>query len=83
MVRLGGIRYQIEDGKNGFLVSSVKEAADRIVRLVKDKRLNRTMGKRAKETVRKNFLLTRSVERYLDLFGSFKTSYTLMKKGPG
>jgi trehalose synthase len=80
---VGGIRYQIEDGKNGFLVSSVKEAADRIVRLVKDKRLNRTMGKRAKETVRKNFLLTRSVERYLDLFGSFKTSYTLMKKGPG
>jgi trehalose synthase len=77
---VGGIRYQIEDGKNGFLVSSVQEAADRIVRLVKDKKLNRTMGKRAKETVRKNFLLTSSVERYLDLFGSFKTSYTLMKK---
>jgi len=77
---VGGIRYQIEDGKNGFLVSSVKEAADRIVRLVKDKKLNRSMGKRAKETVRKNYLLTSSVERYLDLFGSFKTSYTLMKK---
>ncbi|MDX1814985.1 MAG: glycosyltransferase [Thermodesulfobacteriota bacterium] len=77
---VGGIRYQIEDGKNGFLVSSVQEAADRIVRLVKDKKLNRTMGKRAKETVRKNYLLTSSVERYLDLFGSFKTSYTLMKK---
>ena len=77
---VGGIRYQIEDGKNGFLVSSVKEAADRIVRLVKDKKLNRSMGKRAKETVRKNYLLTRSVERYLDLFGSFKTSYTLVKK---
>lgn len=77
---VGGIRYQIEDGKNGFLVSSVKEAADRIVRLVKDKKLNRSMGKRAKETVRKNYLLTSSVERYLDLFGSFKTSYTLVKK---
>jgi trehalose synthase len=77
---VGGIRYQIEDGKNGFLVSSVKEAADRIVRLVKDKKLNRSMGKRAKETVRKNYLLTSSVERYMDLFGSFKTSYTLVKK---
>jgi len=77
---VGGIRYQIQDGKNGFLVSSVKEAADRIVRLVKDKKLNRSMGKRAKETVRKNYLLIRSVERYLDLFGSFKTSYTLVKK---
>jgi trehalose synthase len=80
---VGGICYQIEDGENGFLVSSVKEAADRIVRLVKDKKLNRTMGKRAKETVRKNYLLTSSVERYLDLFGSFKTSYTLVKKTPG
>ena len=76
---VGGIRYQIEDGKNGFLVSSVKDAADRIVRLIKDKKLNRTMGKRARETVRKNYLLTRSVERYLDLFGSFETSYKLVK----
>ncbi len=78
---VGGIRYQIEDGVNGFLVSSVKEAADRIVRLIKDRRLNRTMGKRAKESVRRNYLLSRSVEKYLDLFGSFETSYTLVKKG--
>jgi len=33
---VGGIRYQIEDGVNGFLVSSIEEAAERIVRLVKD-----------------------------------------------
>ncbi len=78
---VGGIRYQIEDGVNGFLVSSVREAADRIVRLIKDRRLNRTMGKRAKESVRRNYLLSRSVEKYLDLFGSFETSYTLVKKG--
>jgi trehalose synthase len=77
---VGGIRYQIEDGKNGFLVSSVTDAAERIVRLIKDRKLNRTMGKRGRETVRKNYLLTSSVERYLDLFGSFETSYTLGKK---
>ncbi len=77
---VGGIRYQIEDGKNGFLVSSVKEAAARIVRLIKDRKLNRTMGERAKETVRRKFLLTSSVERYLDLFGSFETSYRFVKK---
>ncbi len=76
---VGGIRYQIEDGKNGFLVSSVKEAAARIVRLIKDRRLNKTMGERARETVRRNYLLTRSVERYLDLFGSFETSYRYVK----
>jgi trehalose synthase len=77
---VGGIRYQIQDGKNGFLVSNVTDAAERIVRLIKDRKLNRTMGKRARETVRKNYLLTSSVERYLDLFGSFETSYSLVKK---
>ena len=78
--KVGGIRYQIQDGKNGFLVSSVKEAAEKIVLLVKDGKFKKRMGERARETVRKNFLLTSSVERYLDLFGSFETAYTLAKK---
>jgi trehalose synthase len=73
--KVGGIRYQIRDGKNGFLVSSVKEAAERIVLLVKNGKLKKAMGERARETVRKNFLLTSSVERYLDLIGSFETTY--------
>jgi trehalose synthase len=74
---VGGIRYQIEDGINGFLVSSVEEAADRIVQLVKDERLRDQMGKKAQETVRKNFLLTRYLEQYLDLFNSFETDFRL------
>jgi trehalose synthase len=77
---VGGIRYQIRDGKNGFLVSSVEEAAKRIVTLVKDRKLCRSMGEKARETVRSNFLLTGSVERYLDLFGSFETSYKLVRR---
>jgi len=71
----GGIRYQIEDGENGFLVSSIDEAADRIVTLLKDEGLAREMGRKAKETVRKRFLLTRLLEDYLDLFAGFKTEY--------
>src|SRR5215475_11285531 len=35
--KVGGIRHQIEDGMNGFLVSSVEEAAARLVQLIKDK----------------------------------------------
>lgn len=65
-----GIRYQIEDGVNGFLFASVEEAAKRIVELVKDKELRDQMGGKARETVRKNFLLTRYLEQYLDLFGT-------------
>jgi glycosyltransferase involved in cell wall biosynthesis len=63
-----GIRYQIEDGVNGFLVSSIEQAAERIVRLVKDQGTRDEMGKNAGETVREKFLLSRYVEQYLDLF---------------
>jgi trehalose synthase len=65
---VGGIRYQIEDGVNGFLVSSVEETAKQIVELVNDKGLRDEMGQKARETVRKNFLLTRYLEQHLDLF---------------
>jgi len=74
---VGGIRYQIEDGVNGYLVSSVEEAAERIVKLLKDEQLRRSMGRRARESVRDRFLMIRLVEQYLDLLGSFETIYRL------
>jgi len=77
---VGGIRCQIQDGVNGFLVSSVEEAADRIVRLIKDKRLRHSLGKKAKDTVASRFLLTRYMEQYLDLFNSYEVVYRLKKK---
>jgi trehalose synthase len=66
---VGGIRHQIEDRVNGFLVSSVDETAERMVEVINDKELRDEMGRQARETVRKNFLLTRSLEQHLDLFG--------------
>jgi trehalose synthase len=74
---VGGIRYQIEDGVNGFLVSTVQEAADRIVQLVNNKDLRLRLGQKARETVRERFLLTRYLEQYLDLFNSFETNFRL------
>ncbi len=68
---VGGIRDQIEDGVNGFLVSSIEETADRIVKLVRNNELKKQIGQKARETVRRNFLLTRYLEQYLDLFNSF------------
>lgn len=80
--KVGGIPSQIQDGINGFLVTSIEEAAERIVQLVKDEDLRQRMGKEARETVRKNFLLIRLVEQYLDLFNSFVPSFRL-KNGIG
>jgi trehalose synthase len=66
---VGGIRYQIDDGVNGFLVSSVEQTAERIVELVNDKERRKEMGRKARESVRVKFLLTRYLEQHLDLFG--------------
>lgn len=66
---VGGIRYQIDDGVNGFLVSSVEQTAKRIVELVTDKERRTEMGRKARESVRVKFLLTRYLEQHLDLFG--------------
>jgi len=74
---VGGIRFQIKDGVNGFLVNSVDEAAERIVELLSDAERNAEMGHAARETVRENFLLTRYLEQYLDLFNSFESNYRL------
>jgi trehalose synthase len=77
---VGGIRHQIEDGANGFLVNTVEEAAARIVALLTDKELRRRLGRAAHETVRQRFLMTRLMEDWLDLFGSFEPRFVL--KGP-
>lgn len=72
---VGGIRYQIRDGVNGFLTSSVEETAQRLVQLLRDPPARQEMGRRAKETVRERFLMTRYLEQYLDLFGSFEACF--------
>ncbi len=74
---VGGIKYQIEDGVNGYLVSSVEEAAQRIVQLLKDEELRQAMGQKARESVRERFLMIRLLEQYLDLLGSFETTYRI------
>ena len=60
---------------HGFHVSSVEEAAARIVQLIKDEQLRRQMGARGRESVKGRFLMSRLLEQYLDLFGSFETIY--------
>ncbi len=77
---VGGIRYQIKDGENGYLVSSVEEAAERIVQLVKDQQLREKLGKKAHESVKSNFLMIRLLEQYLDLLGAFEVDFRLNKQ---
>jgi len=75
--KVGGIKYQIDDGKNGFLVSSIDETAEKVVELLEDKGLRKKMGEKAREKVKRNYLLSNCLENYLDLFNSFETIYRL------
>jgi len=65
---IGGIKYLIKDGKNGFLVSSPKEASLKIIQLIKNPKLGEKLGKEAKKTVEKRFSMPRLLRDYLKLF---------------
>ena len=74
---VGGIKHQIEDGVSGYLVDNVEDAAARIVTLVKDQALRERLGRNARESVCNRFLMTRLMEDWLDLIGSFETRFQL------
>jgi trehalose synthase len=69
---VGGIRRQIRDGENGFLVRTVAEAAERIVQILEDPGLRARLGAEARETVRRNLLMSRLVEDWLDLLAGYR-----------
>ncbi|MGQ9512950.1 glycosyltransferase [Thermodesulfitimonas sp.] len=62
---VGGIPTQIADGYNGFLVApgeaGVREMAARILYLLEHPLQAQVMGRRARETVRERFLITRGL----------------------
>ena len=65
---VGGIRAQIRDGWNGYLVESVDEAARRTLELLDDPDRRRAFGRRGREVVAGDFLFTRLLRQYLGWF---------------
>lgn len=63
----GGIRLQVVNHHTGFLVRSPEGAAMRIRYLLRHQDHLREMGRKAKEFVRENFLITRQLREYLTL----------------
>jgi trehalose synthase len=76
---VGGIRHQIEDGVNGFLVDTIEEAAERMIQVLQSPRLRRDVGERAQQTVQERFLMTRLMEDWIDLIGSFEAHFALVR----
>ncbi len=64
----GGIPLQVIDGVTGYLVDSVEQCAARVLQLLADPANKAKMGAAAREHVRDNFLITRQLRNYLQLF---------------
>lgn len=71
---VGGIRYQIDDGINGFLVDTVEECAERVLLLLRNPALAKEMGRVGREKVRRHFLITTNILNYLKLFDRLSSS---------
>jgi trehalose synthase len=63
----GGIKLQVIDNYNGFLVNTPEGAALRIKQLLSDQDLFKRLKRKGKEFVKDNFLITRHVREYLTL----------------
>jgi trehalose synthase len=65
---VGGIPLQVENGVSGYLVDSVEDCGDRILDILNEPELGRSLGLRGKEHVRENFLMPRYLRDYLKIF---------------
>jgi trehalose synthase len=65
---VGGIPLQIISGETGFLVNFVDEAAEKTLYLLKNPEEAKEMGRKGKEHVKLNFLITKHLKEYLKLF---------------
>jgi trehalose synthase len=65
----GGLPDQIIDNETGFLVEpdDIQGCAEKVITILKDKKLAKDMGKKGKNNVKKNFLITRHLDNYLSL----------------
>jgi len=77
--RAGGIKLQIHEGDDGYLVDSIDECAHRVIDLLADPDGAVAMGDRGREHVRANFLSTRELGDWLQLFGDLQEDATRPK----
>jgi len=65
---VGGIPLQVESGRDGYLVHGTAECAQRAIELLNAPDLARQFGVNGRDHVLRNFLTTRNVSDYLQLF---------------
>ena len=79
---VGGIRHQIEDGVDGFLVDGDRGGGAAYRAAGAGRKLAQAAGGAGQEQVREKFLMTRLMEDWLDLINSFDATFPLRAKPP-
>ncbi len=71
--RVGGIPLQILDGENGYLhgPQDFNGFARSIIRILEDEKLREEMGRKGREHVKENFLLTRLMLDWMKLYQAY------------
>ena len=72
---VGGIRLQVMNHHTGFLVNSPEGVAQRVRYLLNHHEIMTDMGKKGREFVRENFLLTRHLREYLTLMVGLQVGF--------
>lgn len=70
--KTSGSLLQIKNNKNGIIVSTLEETKKAIVYLIKNKNLQKKLGKAAKQSVKKHFLFPRFILENLKIYESLK-----------
>ena len=70
---IGGIPLQVIPGETGFLHDpyDYNGFSESIIKLLKDENLRKKIGERAKKHVQENFLITRLILNWLDIFEKY------------
>lgn len=71
---VGGIKLQIDDGVNGFLVNNVEQAAQRLIYCLQHQDELPEMGEKAKLKVKENYLTPHLMIEHLRLIDSLLSS---------
>jgi len=79
----GGIKLQIRNGVTGFLVSDVSYCANRVIALLQDRKMASLMGYKARESVRRNYLMPRLLRDYLQLALALRCKQDRVSTIPG
>jgi len=76
---VGGIRLQVIDCETGYLVRNVGEAVKATLHLLKHPEKAKMMGRRGKQHVKENFLITTHLKKYLQLFSLLENTHRIAK----